>query len=49
MEAAEEHLSGDSDKRGVEGALLGAIQRQFVRQAVEARPKTHEQLEPWRD
>lgn len=36
-------------QKGVEGALLDAIQRQFVSPAVEARPKTREQLEPWRD
>lgn len=45
-EAAEEHLSGDSDKRGLKGPLLDAIQRQFVSPAAEARPKTGEQLEP---
>lgn len=33
-------------QKGVEGALLNAIHRQFVSPAVEARPKTCEQLEP---
>lgn len=36
-------------QKGVEGALLDAIQRQFVSLAAEARPKTREQLEPCRD
>lgn len=36
-------------KGGVEGALLVAIQRQFVSLAVEVRPKTCEQLEPCGD
>lgn len=38
-EAAHEHLSGDGDKRRVEGALLRSIQGQFVSLAVEAKPE----------
>lgn len=48
-EAAQQHLSGDGDKRGLKGPLLAAIQGQFVSLTVEARPKTREQLEPRRD
>lgn len=48
-EASGEHLSGHCDKRELKGALLNAIQEQFVSLAVKARPKTCEQLEPRRD